>query len=273
MSQTGIFGIYEDILISLVLAQLYATILPSMQGGFWIILGLVSGAGVLTLSYPLAAAKWVKGVVIGIIILGAIEIISGIFANYIVASLGGGLAIIGSIFGIATWRMLKVEKPAVEAEVEKPTREEAAKKPRAAKAVAAKAPKPVPRAKLGLAQVEGIGPVHATRLQNAKIETLSQLANSSPDEVSTAARVNKKKAEMWINMAKLLLLDEIEEEEAELMVVGARVTSLEDLAKRKPDELYEEMQSAMKMGKVAVPKGYSFTKKDVENWISAAKRK
>ncbi|MEM2958966.1 MAG: DUF4332 domain-containing protein, partial [Candidatus Jordarchaeaceae archaeon] len=103
-----------------------------------------------------------------------------------------------------------------------------------------------------MSQVEGIGPVYASRLENAEIKTLSQLANSSVDKVASAAKVNKKEAEKWIRIANLLLLDILDEEAAEIMVVGAGVTSLKDLAERKPDELYEQMQAALKMGKVAI---------------------
>lgn len=260
----GLYAGFAYILFNMGLLQLYMTSLTSASGGFWNILGLLSGAGVLLLSYPLAAGKGVKSVIIGLIGLGALEIISGFPSLYSMTVVGGGLAVISAIFGIILWRAIKIEKPkAKAAKVEKPRE----------KAVAEAVPKEVPRAKLPISQIEGIGPVYASRLEKAKIKSLSQLAKSSVDKISSVAKVNKNKATQWIRMANLLILDIIDEEAAELMVIGAGVTSLKDLAKRNADELYEEMQSALKMGKVDIPKGYRFTKKDVESWINAAQKK
>ena len=72
---------------------------------------------------------------------------------------------------------------------------------------------------------------------------------------------------------KILLLESLDEEAAELLVLGAGVKSPEDLARRNADNLYDQITSALKMGKVEIPKSYHFTKKDVEKWINAAKKK
>ncbi|MEM3562094.1 MAG: DUF4332 domain-containing protein [Candidatus Freyarchaeota archaeon] len=272
---SDLLGSYGTTLMDIVFLQLSFILLSSSYGGFWHMLGLLSGAGILLLSYPLTAGKWVRGVIVGLIGLGAIELFSGISGSANILAVGGGLAVVGGLLGVGVWRAARYEKPEVEAaRVEVPAKKVVAEKPekkveRAAKIV----PTGVPRAQLQISQVEGIGPVYASRLEKAEIRTLSQLANSSVDKVASAAKVNKKEAEKWIRIANLLLLDILDEEAAEIMVVGAGVTSLKDLAERKPDELYEQMQAALKMGKVAIPKGYSFTKQDVEKWVNAAKRK
>ncbi len=271
---SDLLGSYGTTLLDIVFLQISLTLLNSAYGSFWNMLGLLSGAGVLLLSYPLTAGKWVRGVIVGLIGLGALELFSGISGSANILAAGGGLAVVGGLLGIGVWRTARYEKPEVkavraEAPAEKVVAEKPEKKVRAAKVL----PKGVPRAELQISQVEGIGPVYASRLEKAEIKTLSQLANSSADKVASTAKVNKKEAEKWIRIANLLLLDVIDEEAAEIMVVGAGVTSLRDLAERKPEELYEQMQAALKMGKVAIPKGYSFTKQDVEKWINAAKRK
>ncbi len=272
---SDLWGSYGTTLLNIVFLQLLLILLNSSYGGFWHVLGLLSGAGVLLLSYPLTAGKWVRGVIIGLIGLGALEIFSGFSGSAGIVAVSGGLAVIGGLLGVGVWRAIRYEKPEVgAAKAEVPAKKVVAEKPekrvkRAAKVV----PKGVPRAQLEISRIEGIGPVYASRLERAEIKTLSQLANSSIDKVASTAKVNKKEAEKWIRIANLLLLNEIDEEAAEIMVIGAGVTSLKDLAERKPDQLYEEMQAALKMGKVAVPKGYSFTKQDVEKWVNAAKGK
>jgi predicted flap endonuclease-1-like 5' DNA nuclease len=272
---SDLLGSYGTTLLDIVFLQISLTLLNSAYGSFWNMLGLLSGAGVLLLSYPLTAGKWVRGVIVGLIGLGVIELFSGISGSANILAVGGGLAVVGGLLGIGVWRVARYEKPEVkavraEASAEKVVAEKPEKKvERAAKVL----PKGVQRAELQISHVEGIGPVYASRLEKAEIKTLSQLAKSSVDQIASVAKVNKNVAEKWIRIANLLLLDVIDEEAAEIMVVGAGVTSPRDLAERKPEELYEQMQAALKVGKVAIPKGYSFTKQDVEKWINAAKRK
>lgn len=279
----GYIGVYFSgiILFPSTFWDLLQFSLAGVYGSFWNFLGFAAGAGVLLLSYPLAAGKWIRGVTLGLLALGALETISGFYSWYSMTVVGGVLALAGSVFGGLVWRAAGAEKPPAEVEaVEKPKVKAKAEKPLAAKKPTAKAravvkeiPPGVPRSEVLVSQIEGIGPVYGSRLEKAKVSTLSDLAKASVSKVASAARINKKRAEQWIRMAKILLLESLDEEAAELLVLGAGVKSPEDLARRNADNLYDQITSALKMGKVEIPKSYRFTKKDVEKWINAAKKK
>ena len=164
--------------------------------------------------------------------------------------------------------------PEKKAKKVKPSKKKvAAKPPKKAKPVPVVAPAKMPRAKMEVARVEGVGPVYGSRLDKEGISTIADLAKVTADKVASIAQVSSQKAQKWIQMADILCLEEVDQNAAELLVTGAGVTSRKDLANKNADRLYEQMQSALRMGKVPVPKGWSFTKSDVEKWINAAKGK
>jgi hypothetical protein len=232
-------------------------LLEGVYGSSWNIIGMVVSLGVLILSLPMMAGKWLRGVTLGILVLGVLEIIFGITSWYWMTSLGGVMAVIGALFGIYIWRVIGIKPKVVP------------------KKVVEKPPKVVkrPRTSMPVAEIEGIGRVYATRLKKENVGTVSKLSRASITKVASTAKVKEAKAKIWKQMANILLIEEIDEEAAELLVVGAGVTSPKDLASRKADELYSQMQNALKAGKVEIPKGYKFTKTDVGQWIKHAKVK
>lgn len=71
-------------------------------------------------------------------------------------------------------------------------------------------PAPAPEAEeeptsQGVTDVNGIGPVFATRLEAAGITTLSDLAGANDEEVADAAEVTVRRAQGWIESARRLL--------------------------------------------------------------------
>ncbi|MFB0562541.1 MAG: DUF4332 domain-containing protein [Candidatus Lokiarchaeia archaeon] len=237
--------------------DIFKFLLEGVYGNLWNTIGLVVSVGVIILSVPMMAGKWLRGVTVGILVLGVLEIIFGYTSWYWMTSLGGIIAVIGALFGIYVWRVIGIKPKVVPKKVvEKP--------PKVAKR---------PRTSMPVAEIEGIGRVYATRLKKENVGTVSKLSRSSITKVASAAKIKESKAKIWKQMANILLIEEVDEEAAELIVVGGEVTSQKDLAGRKADELYSRMQDAVKTGKVKIPKGYRFTKKDVENWIKHAKIK
>ena len=231
--------------------------LEGVYGSSWNILGLVVSVGVLILSFPMMTGKWLQGVTVGILVLGVLEIIFGYTSWYWMTSVGGIIAVIGALFGIYIWRVIGIKPKVVP------------------KKVVEKPPKVVkrPRTSMPVAEIEGIGRVYASRLKKENVGTVSKLSRASITKVASAAKIKEAKAKIWKRMANILLIEEVDEEAAELIVVGGNVASPKDLASRKADELYSQIQEAVKTGKVQIPKGYKFTKKDVENWIKHAKVK
>ncbi|MEM3586802.1 MAG: DUF4332 domain-containing protein [Candidatus Jordarchaeaceae archaeon] len=283
-SSPALFESYGNLLIFTALSQMSPAVL---YGGFWTILAFVSSTGVLLLSYLFVSGKEAKIAIMSLIGLGAVETISGLFGKQNMVIMGGILAIIATVFGITAWSSLTAEKPAAKVEVkkvEKAPKKKAKKAKTTSKRVAVKPPvtaEPVKvvsvpkiqRANMEVARIEGVGPVYGSRLDKEGIKTIADLAKASVDRVASIAQVSPQKAQKWIQMADILCLDEVDQNAAELLVMGAGVTSRRDLANKNADILYEQMQSALRMGKVPLPKGWSFTKSDVEKWINAAKGK
>jgi predicted flap endonuclease-1-like 5' DNA nuclease len=57
----------------------------------------------------------------------------------------------------------------------------------------------------GVTDVNGIGPVYATRLEAAGVTTLSDLARSDAEDIAKAADVTAARAGSWIESARALL--------------------------------------------------------------------
>jgi hypothetical protein len=124
--------------------------------------------------------------------------------------------------------------------------------------------------------IEGIGPVIGQKLRNLGIETVSDLALASTDDV-VKADVPRKKAAEFISMAKLMAksniagVEGVDEQVAELLVTGGRIDSKEKLAQTTPEELVKVLDEAIKSGKVKVPKSFSVSVQDSKRWIDSAK--
>ncbi len=124
--------------------------------------------------------------------------------------------------------------------------------------------------------IEGIGPVIGERLRNLGIESVSDLALASTDDVAKAD-VSRKKAAEFISMAKLMVksnlagVDGVDEQTAELLVTGGKIDSREKLAQATPEELVKVLDESIKAGAVRVPKSYRLTVEDSKRWIDSAK--
>ena len=123
--------------------------------------------------------------------------------------------------------------------------------------------------------VEGIGPVIGERLRAQGIETVSDLAVASTDDL-VKADVPRKKAAEFISMAKLMVksniagVDGVDEQVAELLVAN-KIDSKEKLAQTNPEELAKILDETVKSGKAKVPKTYRISVEDSKRWIDSAK--
>jgi hypothetical protein len=123
--------------------------------------------------------------------------------------------------------------------------------------------------------IEGIGPIIGERLRAIGIETISDLAIASTDDV-IKGDVPRKKAAEFISMAKLMVksnisgVEGVDEQVAELLVVN-KIDSKERLAQTNPEELFKTLDAAIQAGNVKVPKAYRITVEDTNRWITSAK--
>ena len=123
--------------------------------------------------------------------------------------------------------------------------------------------------------IEGIGTVIGERLRALGIESVSDLAVASTDDV-VKADVPRKKAAEFISMAKLMTKSDIsgvegvDEQVAELLV-ASKIDSKEKLAQTSPENLLQILDSTMQAGKVKVPKTYRVTLEDSTRMITSAK--
>ncbi len=124
--------------------------------------------------------------------------------------------------------------------------------------------------------IEGIGPVIGARLRDAGINTISDLAQSPPQDL-VKLNVPRKKADEFISMAKMMVkgdiagVEGVDEQAAELLVVAGKVDSKEKLAELNPEELYNTLTEAMKARKVRVPQSFRLTLDNVRTWTASAK--
>jgi ribosomal protein S13 len=124
--------------------------------------------------------------------------------------------------------------------------------------------------------IEGIGSVLGDRLRDIGINTVSDLALASPQDLSQV-KISSKKASEFISMAKLMVksyiagVEGVDEQVAELLVVGAKIDSKEKLAEMSPQELTSKISEAIKTGTVKVPKSFRLTGEDTQKWVESAK--
>ncbi|XES76194.1 MAG: DUF4332 domain-containing protein [Candidatus Bathyarchaeia archaeon] len=124
--------------------------------------------------------------------------------------------------------------------------------------------------------VEGIGPILGAKLRDLGIATVSDLALAAPQDLSKA-KISSKKATEFISMAKLMVksniagVEGVDEQVAELLVVGAKIDSKEKLAEATPEELTAILTNAVKEGIVKVPKSFKLSVDDSARWVESAK--
>ena len=123
--------------------------------------------------------------------------------------------------------------------------------------------------------IEGIGTVIGEKLRAMGIETVSDLAVASIDDVINAD-VPRKKASEFISMAKLMTksdiagVDGVDEQIAELLV-ASKIDSKEKLAQTTPEELTRILGETLQTGKAKVPKTLRLTIEDSKRYIDSAK--
>ncbi len=124
--------------------------------------------------------------------------------------------------------------------------------------------------------IEGIGPVIGEKLRNIGIYTVSDLALAQKADLTKLA-IPSKKAEEFISMAKLMVKSDIagvegvDEQVAEMLVVGAKIDSKEKLSQADPEALTQALTEAIKAGTVKVPKTTRLTVEDTTRWVDSAK--
>jgi hypothetical protein len=125
---------------------------------------------------------------------------------------------------------------------------------------------------LPIETVEGIGKTYGDNLREGSIEWVEDLALTTPENVMKLTGVNHLHAKKWIAMARLTWLDDVSNEDAECIVLGAHITSIEELAVADPDDLYNKVSTAEKFGRVQVPQGYTISKDKIRKWIASAQK-
>lgn len=133
---------------------------------------------------------------------------------------------------------------------------------------------PSPRFRLRVDVIEGIGVRTAQRLMNIGVNTVDELVAAHADEIARAIGVSEQRAGEFIAMAEILLRLSAtvqRDEVAELIVIGGRIKSVEELASADPEDLYANVQDALASNCVRVPPEFSVTPEDVESWIRSAK--
>jgi len=121
--------------------------------------------------------------------------------------------------------------------------------------------------------IDGIGEKLSERLDKIGISTVGQLSIVKAEQIAQALRINESRAREFTDMANFishLVVAGLEDEVAELLVKGAQIRTMNELAASDPSQLYETLKEAIDQGQVQVPRDFSFTSEDVANWMKAA---
>lgn len=126
---------------------------------------------------------------------------------------------------------------------------------------------------LPVSEIDGIGPVLKDRLAEAGIENVGELSLANSEFVGAAIRASEIRSQHFIDMANLmsrLSIAGLRDEVVEILIKGVNIRSIEQLAAAEGDELYRVCHEVVTSKKVRVPREFSFTKEDVQDWISSA---
>jgi predicted flap endonuclease-1-like 5' DNA nuclease len=123
--------------------------------------------------------------------------------------------------------------------------------------------------------IDGIGNKLGSNLSKLGIRSIGDLSLSNVDELSSMLKMDKTRAQDFINMAGLmarLTVLGLQDEVVELLVKGVGIQSMNQLAAAKPAELYKQCRAAADSAKIRSPKSFTFTADDVAEWVNAAQR-
>ncbi len=112
--------------------------------------------------------------------------------------------------------------------------------------------------------VEGIGSVLGERLRSAGIEHIGQLAEAEPERVAEVTGVSKGRAEVFVNMAKLIKLGarpQTAEILSQLKVTPKKLPEIEI------DKLIRMMEEAIEKKRVQVPEDYKISYEELASLL------
>ena len=121
--------------------------------------------------------------------------------------------------------------------------------------------------------MDGIGEKLSARLAEIGITTVGELTISNAAQVAPHLRMSESRAQHFIDMASLICrlnVVGLRDEVVEVLVKGAGIRSMEELARAEPTQVYKTCQEAVEAGQVRVPREFTFTAGDVKDWIQAA---
>jgi hypothetical protein len=122
-------------------------------------------------------------------------------------------------------------------------------------------------------EIDGIGDKLEDSLSKIGVTSVGKLSLASVPQIASSLRISETRAQGFVDMASLmsrLAILGFRDEVVELIVKGANIRSIEQLADADVTELYRVCQDAVASGKILIPRGFSFTADDVKSWIKAA---
>ncbi|MDK2384196.1 MAG: DUF4332 domain-containing protein [Candidatus Korarchaeota archaeon] len=133
----------------------------------------------------------------------------------------------------------------------------------------------MPRRRLNypIEAIEGIGNVYSKKLKEIGIKTVDDLLRAGAKKsdrrrLAKALGVSEKRVLEWVNRADLFRIPGVGEEYSDLLE-QAGVDTVVELARRNPENLYEDLVKVNEKKKLVrrLP-----TKKQVASWVLAAKK-
>lgn len=122
--------------------------------------------------------------------------------------------------------------------------------------------------------LDGIGEKYGESLTKIGIETVGELSLANILDVAKTLHVNETRARGFIDMAGLmsrLAILGFRDEVVEVLVKGAGIRSVENLAETNAAELFTTCKKVIAEKKVKVPQDFRFTEDDVVEWVDTAK--
>lgn len=122
-------------------------------------------------------------------------------------------------------------------------------------------------------EIDGIGDKVGENLSKIGIRSVGDLSLADITEVASALRMSEARVKNFVDMAALmarLTVLGLKDEVVEILVKGAGIRNLKQLAGSDPAVLYKICREAIRSGSVRVPAAFVFSPDDVAAWIAAA---